>query len=185
MKRFLIIILFYGVSQNCVWCQANNKTDTNFHYITRNLPEFLVNDCLTSLLTLIEKTDSNHLRFPPDKFYYDLTFENRGDHRHILISPSRWLKSATTDFAGVITIGQMLFLCRGDFKNDSLFQECKNMFKISLRKPKLYQYDDIDALIESFTWKPSLAVTYKVCPGLPIDLFVLVGNKINVSLLNY
>lgn len=68
-------------------------------------------------------------------------------------------------------------MCRGDIETDSLFAKTENKIKVQLRTPKEYLYDSIDVVIETYTWKPTLAGKYTFCSGLPIDLYILVGKQ--------
>jgi hypothetical protein len=159
--------------------QTGERQDSNFIYLQNSLREYKIDTCLVDLLTKVVELDTNHLRFPPNKFYYDLTFENRKNYRNMTIIPSRWEKSMTLDHDGIIKVGQMSFLCRGDIKTDELFSQTKNKIEVQLKSPKLYQYDDIDTKIEAYTWKPTLAGKYTFCKGVPIDLYILVGNNLD------
>ena len=164
------------------FCSSKSQTtascDTNFICFQDSLKEYKIDTCLVYLLTEVVELDTNYLRFPPDKFYYELSFEDRKSYRNLTILPSRWNKSAVLDFKGVIKIGRMSFLCRGDIERDSLFTRAEAKTKVQLRKPKGYQYDSIDIVIEAYTWKPTLAGKYTFCNGVPIDLYILVGKSL-------
>lgn len=179
MKRlfFLPYILFFisGCCQNKI--NVDNKQESTDKYLNSCIVEYGVQKCIENVLIAVVNSDSNQIDFPANKFYYDLTFEDRGSRRFISIIPSRWEKSMTLDFKGIIRIGHMSFLCRGDFQKDSLFIRGKNCIDVKLIKPLSYQYDSVDVRIESFAWEPTLAVEYLICLGTPIDLFVLVGQK--------
>lgn len=158
--------------------QLRKSQDTNFVYFQNRVTEYKIDTCLSGILNAIVELDTNHFRFPPDKFYYELSFENRKDYRDMEIFPSRWCKSMVLDFKGIIKIGQMSFLCRGDIETDPLFTKTKNNVEVQLRSPRLYEYDSIDVTREAYTWKPTLAGKYSFCKGVSIDLYVFVGRDL-------
>lgn len=178
MKILLSIAIFALLSSCSCKSQTNVAQDSSFSYFNDSLREYKIDTCLIDLLRDIEDLDTNHLRFPPDKYYYDLTFEIRDGYRNISLMPSRWSKSMTLDFKGVIKFDQMSFLCRGDIDTDPIFTKTRKRIEVQLRKPKGYQFDSIDVKIESFTWKPTLAGKYSLCQGPPIDLYILVGKRL-------
>lgn len=92
--------------------QTKKGRDTNFIYYHDSLRECKIDTCLADLLAEVVELDTNNLRFPPDKFYYELSFENRKNYRNLTILPSRWTKSAVLDFKGVIKVNKMFFVQR-------------------------------------------------------------------------
>lgn len=178
MRNYIFIVIFFLFHYSCI-SQSTVRDDANFVYSQNNLEEYQIDTCLVGLLKDVAELDSNFSCFPPNKFYYDLTFENRGENGYMSIIPSRWEKSSMLDFKGVIKIGQVFFLCRGDVQENPLFIRQGKVVKVNLRKPKVYEYDSIDVAIETFAWKPTLAGKYTYCKGVPIDLYILVGKKLN------
>lgn len=178
MKILFFIAIFPLLFSCSCKSQTNIVQDSSFTYYKDSLWEYRIDTCLNDLLRDIEDLDTNYQCFPPDKYYYDLTFEKKDGYRNISLMPSRWSKSMTLDFKGVIRFDQMSFLCRGDIDTDPIFTRTRKRIEVQLRKPKAYQFDSIDVKIESFTWNPTLAGKYFLCQGSPIDLYILVGKRL-------
>jgi hypothetical protein len=180
--KFKIFHFFTAIFLLFISCSSKSQTginaDSSFITFEGNLKEYKIDSCLADLLAAVVELDSNQLRFPSSQFYYDLTFEHRENYRFISITPSRWEKSRTLDFTGIIKVSQMCFLCRGNFQETGLFTETNKNITVRLKKPKAYQYDSIDVRIETFVWTPTLAGSYSFCKGAPINLYILVGKKL-------
>ena len=161
------------------FCSVEAQKDSNFICFHGNLKEYKIADCLIDLLTEVVALDSGHIKFPSDRFYYELTFKDHGGYRDLTVLPSRWDKSMTLDFEGFLKIDGMYFLCRGDISKGQIFQQTGRKMMVRLKSPRLYQYDSIDARIESYTWQPTLAGRYSFCAGTSIDLYILVGGKLS------
>jgi hypothetical protein len=177
MKLFQIVLLLTFSVCQCKG-QAKIAADSNFISFQGKLKEFKTDSCLINIMRAIVDADVTHLNYPPKLFYYELDFEGTEGTKEIYINPSRWLKSSTVDYKGIIRIGDMSFLCKGNFMDDPLFWETDRYVDVNLRRPKPYRYDSIDVKIEMFARNPSLMGKYTFCKGGPIDLYILVGKKL-------
>ena len=179
MKKyhFLLILFcfFLNIYSNC---QEESATDSNFIVFQSYLPEYKIDTCLVDLLIEIEASGSLHKVYPPHQFFYDLTFNIKEKIREISITPSRWQKATSLDYSGIIIINKMSFLCRGDFQLDTLFKKTGDTINVKLKKPKIYQYDNFDLLIDIYIRSPSLKGRYEICGGLPINMYVYTGKKL-------
>ena len=52
------------------------------------------------------------------------------------------------DYTGVIKVGKMTFLCRGNIRTDSLFSNTGKREEVSLKSPKVYKEDKNDREFE-------------------------------------
>jgi hypothetical protein len=82
------------------------------------------------------------------------------------------------NYKGIIRVSDMSFLCKGNLIKAPLFSETRNCVKVTLVRPKPYYYDSVDVRIEMYAQKPSLAGKYTFCKGGPINLYILVGGKL-------
>ncbi len=177
MKKVCFLTIIFSLFLHNSYCQTKPEVDSNFIGFQSALREYKIDSCLVGLLTDIEESDSMNLTYPPNQFFYDLAFSKKEKIREMTIGISRWQKAKSLDYSGVIVINHMSFLCRGDFKDDKLFSETKNAIEIKLKKPKLYQYDDMDVMFVSFIYYPALIGRYELCGGLPINIYVYNGKK--------
>lgn len=67
----------------------------------------------------------------------------------------------------------ILFLCKGDFKEDSLFNKTTVVKKVILKLS-----ENKIGLLQSFN-EPSLEGTLKICKGVPIDVSIYTKGKIS------
>jgi uncharacterized protein YcfL len=176
MKTYIIFFASFLLISCSSSSQIKTKVGSEFITADGKLKEYSINSCLIDMLNEVVNLDTA-VRFPPRLFYYDLSYENRGSYKKLTILPARWEKSMTLDFKGIIRVGEMFFLCRGDIENDSLFRATEESFRVLLKKPIAYQYDSVDVVIESYSWKPTLVGKFTFCKGITIDLYILVGNK--------
>lgn len=177
MKNFFLLILcllFFTDAD----CQSGLKSDSNSIVYPLSLKEYKIDSCLFYLFTDIEDSDSSNMQYSPSKFFYDVAFYKKEKIRELRITPSRWLKAESVNYSGIIIINKMTFLCRGDIEDDILFCKTNCIREIILKKPKIYQYDDVDLMIDMYIRSPALMGRYEVCPGLPINVYVYTGKKL-------
>lgn len=183
VKKLLQIVcmLIFSACQ----CKGQVKADNNFVSFQGKLREYEIDSCLKEVLWKIVLADSAYLNYPPKTFFYELDFQtDEVGNKEITIVPSRWLRSAMLNYKGIIRIGGMSFLCKGDLIKAPLFNETNINVDVVLVRPKPYYYDSIDVKIEMFTRKPSLMGKYTLCKGEPIDLYILVGKKLEGFMIN-
>lgn len=171
---YLALFIFFP---NSLYCQIKSRVDANFTTIEGGLKVYDVDSCLIDLLREVVNLDKSK-RFPSELYFYELFYEDHGSYKKLTILPSRWEKSMTLDFKGILRVGKMSFLFRGDIENDSLFHMTEKNINVFLKKPIEYQYDSIDVMIQSYSWNPTLVGVFKLCKGKEIDVYILVGKKL-------
>jgi hypothetical protein len=178
INLFQIVFLLAFSGYQCKG-QIKTTSDSNFVSFKGKLQEYTIDSCLRDVLWAIVKTDSASLNYPPKTFFYELDFQSdEGGNKEITIFPSRWLKSAVLDYKGIIRIVGMSFLCKGNLITPPLFSETNSYVDVTLVRPKPYYYDSVDIKIEMFVRKPSLVGKYTFCKSGPINLFILIGRKL-------
>lgn len=174
---FLCNILL--VSPCCKGQQIKSETSSKTFEI--KLDEYKVDRCLIDIFLSVVEADSAHLRFPPNFYYYQLQFSNMVTYRTMILTPSRWQKHLPKDCVGVIRLGEMYFLCMGNFPKDSLFQKAGKSIDISVHITPSLKYDSLDSRINWFDWEKSptaIVGKFGLCAGPPIDLYINVGKKL-------
>jgi len=84
-----------------------------------------------------------------------------------------WNNARTLEYSGFINVRGMLFLCKGDFRKDSLFYKTTVVKKVMLKLS-----ENKIGLLQSFN-EPSLEGTLKICKGVPIDVSIYTKGKIS------
>lgn len=84
-----------------------------------------------------------------------------------------WNNARTLEYSGFISVKDVLFLCKGNFKADSLFHKTGAVKRVTLKLAE----NEIGRS-QSFN-EPSLEGTLKVCEGAPIDLSIYTKGKIS------
>jgi len=176
---FLLIIL----SINCIGQIGKSKSkrkvfksQSDSIYLNKNLPVFYVDSCLYDLFEEVVNADSNSIAYPPATYFYSLYFSKKAKTKgfqYLSVWPRLWNNSEYMDYIGVIKIGKMTFLCRGDFEADSKFHKVENKkVVVRLRKNKNDSFGNV------FNREPSLQGEYHDCKGLPIYIEIYVEGKI-------
>lgn len=176
----LTVIQFHSYRSFCQQPQCSKDINSTF-FVKMDLREYQIDSCLQSLLLTIVDADSNHIRFPPSLYYYDFTFANYGNYRQLMVVPMRWPLKIQSYYKGIFEIDKMYFLCSGDINTDSLFIYTGKHVRTKITSFDLYKYDSLDAKIKWFDWDHSpfaIIGVYRGCRGLPINMYVNVGKKI-------
>ena len=168
MKSRKIILVFHLLIFQTIGCQGQDNDSTR---LDKKLSEYQINPCLSILLTSV--ADANRKYYNADTFFYALTFKRGKNQKYLSISTDRWHDAKLLDYDGMIKVKNISFLCRGDFKEDSLFKRLdSSALRVQLQKAK----DITDAI--PFFIEPSLQGTYFDCQGMPIYIEVYTKGKI-------
>ena len=174
-KLFLTLSFLLVVSNFCY------GQDTNEGSFKLTFKEYKVDSCLFEILEAIAETDSAHIRFPAEIYFYNLSFSNYSHYREMTIRPTRWYKHLPHDTGGVVVAGGVKFILMGRLDNDSLFRRTNNKVEVSVAYPVPQIFDTLDNKTKWRGWENSptaLVGSIKFCSGLPIDLRVDVDKKI-------
>jgi hypothetical protein len=134
------------------------------------LPIYRVNTCIYELLSTVE--ESNKQYYNADVYFYSVIFKEGKKFRYMNIAPDKWEATSYLDYNGILKINNMLFLFRGDFDRDSLFQRTD----LPQEEVKLKNAGSDSEKVPLF--EPSLQGAYYECKGMPIYLEVYTKGKI-------
>lgn len=180
-KIYFILNIFFSsnfipVNELNLYGEKNNDS-----IIRLTLPEFTFHECFDSLLNILDESQTVHNKFPQKLFYFELVYISKNGRKSLDIIPARFFKARNIDFVGAIKFKGRIYLCRGDFSADTLFKRGSKIININLVRPYKYYYDKIDEEIEMNAFHPSFAGTYTVCKNEIVDLYILVGPKIDLK----
>lgn len=159
----LVIAIAYGDNATYAYCDQA-KDD-------KCLEEYRVDSCLYDLLAAI--VISNAQFYNSSTHYFSLEFNVTQNRRSLYIAPEMWNNSRTLEYSGFIRAKNVLFLCIGNFKNDSLFHSTGAVICVTLQLA-----ESKIGLLKSFN-EPSLEGTLKVCKGSPIDVSIYTKGKMS------
>jgi len=167
MKKIIICALIIAIAY------GDNATYAYYGRIEDDkcLQEYRVDSCLYDLLAAI--TASNAQFYNSATYYYSLEFNAAQNRRSLYIAPEMWNNARTLEYSGFVRVKDVLFLCKGNFKNDSLFHSTGVVKRVTLKLTK----NEI-GLLKSFN-EPSLEGTLKICKGSPIDVSIYTKGKIS------
>lgn len=174
--------LFLAIS-GCTQQQALGKLDNTDLRYTITLPEFDAKRCIKEVFEVITSADSNGLRFPSDRYCYEVLFSDFGSYRQILITPNHWPKSMPKDCKGIISVKAAFFLLYTN-SSDSLFTKKGNEITKKVTQVQSNNFDSLDAKVNWRDWtnSPTAVVgEFRSCQGTPINLYINVG--LNLKLL--
>jgi hypothetical protein len=174
-KTFLTLSFLFAFS---CFCFGQDKKEVGFQ-LTFN--EYKIDSCLYDVLEAIVETDSAQTRFPPDVYFYNLSYGNYVHYRDIIIRPTRWYKDLPHDTKGVIVIDGAKFVLMGRLDSNSLFKRTGKTIDISVKFPVPKVFDTLDNRQEWLGWEKSPTAfvgSVKFCGTPPIGLHVDIYKKI-------
>lgn len=182
IKSIIFFVLIF-LSVNCIgqalkskYKPTSLKAQSDSIYFNKNLTVFYVDSCLYDLLNEVVNADSSNITYPPVTYFYSLSFSEKAKTKgfqYLSVWPQLWNNSEYLDYTGVVKIGKIRFLCRGDFATDSKFHKAKNKkVVVKLRKNKNDSFENV------FNREPSLQGEYHDCEGKPIYIEIYVKGKI-------
>lgn len=186
MKRISFILVMLIMNSCFVRGQGNIelqlKKDTANGLITAKgkLPVFELDSCLAELFEAIAEADKKSSYYAGIEMFYSVDVNRRNGDIALNIWPDRWRKSSYLDYFGAIKIDDATFLCRGDYRSDSLFHPSKEEpIYIDLKRPvKITSLDDFDKAIDMLAFNPSLLGIFRNCSGLKINTHVYIEKKL-------
>lgn len=176
---FALILLFVNfcigqsVKSNCE-LSKNSKSHNDSIYFDKNLREFYVDSCLYDLFKAVVNADSSHINYAPAIYFYSLDFfYDKSGRPYLSIYPRLWANSKHLDYTGIIRLGRMNFLCRGDFATDSRFHSSPlKKVRVKLKQAKSNSFNVV------FTEDPSFQGSFADCTELPIYIEIYIKGKI-------
>lgn len=185
--KSIVFFVFTFLTINCFGQAGKSKYKLNglkkpsdSIYFKKSLPVFYVDSCLYDLFMEVVNADSSNIAYPPAKYFYSLYFSGKAKTKgfqYLSVWPQIWNNSEYMDYAAVVKIGKMTFLCRGDFAADSKFQKAKEKKAIVLQKNKHDSFGNV------FNREPSLQGEYHDCEGKPLYIEIYVqGNIANFEI---
>ncbi len=184
MRNSLLFILFIIIS--LVYVQSINgqslKKDTVQGLISAKgkLPVYELDSCIANLFETIVEVDKQSSYYCGIEMFYSLVINRSENHIDLVVWPDRWEKSAYFDYFGVLKIGNATFLCRGDYRSDTIFHKSENEPEyITLRRPiKITTLDEFDKAVDVLVHSPSLYGTYIECSDLKIVTSIYIEKKL-------
>jgi hypothetical protein len=174
ITSFYLLLAFSGCTQKPVLGKLDNTVLNH----TIVLPEYNAKSCIEEVLEIIALSDTSGLRFPSDRYCFEILFSDFGSYRQMVITPSRWPTIMSKDCKGMITVKGAYFLLYSSFTSDSLFTKKSNDFTKSVVLAQSHHFDSLDAKVNWKDWKNSpTAVVGELrnCQGAPINLYINVG----------
>lgn len=181
MKKIVAVLVILAFSQFPKAQQFSEKLNNDTIQLALDVPLFQVDSCLRDLLEAVVEDDSQAVYFSQgrDQIVYTLDFKNHGEYIDMFLWPMRVTRFNHTDYSGALNVSGMIFLCRGDYKNLSIFKKVDGSnVKIVLKKPKKTgTLDKIDKSIFQLVDNISLFGTYAECTGFKIVTSIYIEGR--------
>jgi hypothetical protein len=174
ITSFYLFLTFSGCTQKPVLGKLDS---TDFNHIIA-LPEYNVKRCIEEVLEIIALSDTSGLRFPSDRYCFEILFSDFGSYRQMVITPSRWPRIMSKDCKGMIAVKGAYFLLYSSFTSDSLFAKRNNDVTKSVVQVQSHHFDSLDAKVNWKDWKDSPTAVVgelRSCQGAPINLYINIG----------
>jgi hypothetical protein len=175
---FYLMLLLTGCFNNndrlsAIKAQLLVKDDAD---LSEKIPEYYVDSCLSKFLISIVKSNT---KYKPSQSFYSLTWKIAKEYRYVNISSQLWESSEDVNYKGVIKLDSGIFLCEGDFKQESIFHKKTSYLMI---KRKIKNVSDTSIPIHE---EPVIYGIFYECKGLPIYFNVYTKNEIPEYKMNF